>query len=155
MKIVIDTNIVFSAILNSSGKIGKILIHSKKHFQLYTCHYLKEEIFEHKNKLLKLTNLTESELLELIDLTTRNIEFLNEEVIPEKTILKAYELVKDVDENDILFVALTKHIKGSKLWTGDRKLISGLQKKEFNHIISTVELNALLDEKEKNKFRKR
>jgi len=149
MKIVIDTNIVFSALLNSSGKIGKILIHSKNHFQLYTCHFLKEEIFEHKDKLLKFTNLTESELFELIQLTTRNIEFLNEEVIPKKTILNAYELVKDVDENDILFIALTKHVKGSKLWTGDKKLITGLQKKKFNRIISTNELNALLDEKEK------
>ena len=128
MKIVVDTNIVFSAILNSSINLGKILIHSKKHIQLYSCHYLKEEIFEHKNKLLKPTKLTESELLELIDLTTRNIEFLNEAVIPEKTILKAYELVRDVDENDTIFVALTKHLKGSKLWTGDKKLITGLQK---------------------------
>lgn len=151
MKIVVDTNIVFSAILNSSGNLGKILIHSKKYFQLYSCHYLKEEIFEHKNKLLKLTKLTERELLELIDLTTRNIEFLIETAIPEKTILKAYELVKDVDENDTIFVALTKHLKGSKLWTGDKKLITGLQKKEFKQIISTAELNALLDHKEKKK----
>ncbi len=151
MRIVVDTNIVFSAILNSSGNLGKILIHSKKHFQLYSCHYLREEIFEHQNKLLKLIKLTENELLELIDLTTRNIEFLNEAVIPEKTILKAYELVKEVDENDTVFVALTKHLKGSKLWTGDKKLIAGLQKKAFKQIISTAELNAFLDLKEKKK----
>jgi len=151
MKIVVDTNIVFSAILNSSGNLGKILIHSKKHVQLYSCHYLKEEIFEHKGKLLKLTKLTESELVELIDLTTRNIEFLNEAVIPEKTILKAYELVKDIDENDTIFVALTQHLKRSKLWTGDKKLMAGLQKKEFRQIIFTADLNAFLDQKEKKK----
>ncbi|PSR53692.1 hypothetical protein AHMF7605_09215 [Adhaeribacter arboris] len=104
MRIVVDTNIVFSAILNSSGNLGKILIHSKKHYQLYSCHYLKEEIFEHKNKLLKLTKSTENELLELIDLTIRNIQFLNEAVISEKTILKAYELVRDVDENDTILL---------------------------------------------------
>jgi len=76
---------------------------------------------------------------------------LNEAVIPEKIFLKAYELIKDVDENDTIFVALTKHLKGSKLWTGDKKLMAGLQKKEFRQIISTAELNAFLDQKEKKK----
>lgn len=90
MKVVVDTNIVFSAILNSSGNIGKILIHAKKYIQFYSCHYLKEEIFRHRAKRLKLTNLTESELFELIDLATRNIEFLSEGVIPERTVLNAY-----------------------------------------------------------------
>lgn len=151
MKIVVDTNIVFSAILNSSGNIGKLLIHSKKHIQFYSCHYLKEEIFRHRGKLLKLTKLTESELSELIDLVTRNIEFLNEFVIPDKTILKAYEIVRDIDENDVIFVALTKHLKGSKLWTGDKKLISGLLKKEFKQIIPTSDLNEFLDKREKKK----
>ena len=149
MKIVVDTNIVFSAILNSTGQIGKILIHSKKHFQFYSCHFLKEEIFRHRDKLITLTKLTEAELSELIDLTTRNIEFLSEVVIPEKTILKAYDLVKDVDENDVIFVALIKHLKGSKLWTGDKKLIAGLEKKGFRNIISTLDLNSALDKKEK------
>jgi len=151
MNVVVDTNIVFSAILNASGNIGKILVHSKKHIQFYSCHYLKEEIFRHRAKLLKLTNLTEGELFELISLATRNIEFLSEAVIPERTILNAYEIVKDIDENDVIFVALTKHLKGSKLWTGDKKLITGLLKKEFKHLIPTSDLNEFLDNKEKRK----
>lgn len=151
MKIVVDTNIVFSAILNTAGNIGKILIHPKKHFQFYSCYYLKEEVFEHRNKLLKLTKLTEIELLELIHLTTQHVQFLNEAVIPEKTLLKAYELVKEVDADDVIFVALTKHIKGSKLWTGNKKLIAGLQKKAFKQILTTSELNALLDQRENKK----
>jgi len=151
MKIVVDPNIVFSALLNTSGNIGKILIHAKKHIQFYSCYYLKEDIFEHQDKLLKLTKLPPNELIELIDLTTHHIQFLHEAVIPSKTILKAYELVKDVDDEDVLFVALTKHVKGSKLWTGDKKLMAGLLKKEFKQVITTSELNAFLDLKEKSK----
>ncbi len=40
MKIIVDTNIVFSAILNSNSRIGKILLNSKEHFQFFTCNYL-------------------------------------------------------------------------------------------------------------------
>lgn len=32
MKIVVDSNIVFSAILNSEGKIGNLLINGSKYF---------------------------------------------------------------------------------------------------------------------------
>jgi predicted nucleic acid-binding protein len=34
MKIIVDANIVFSALLNSNGKIGDILINDGKHFDL-------------------------------------------------------------------------------------------------------------------------
>jgi predicted nucleic acid-binding protein len=35
MKIIVDTNVVFSAILSPSGKIGQILIYGRKQFHLY------------------------------------------------------------------------------------------------------------------------
>jgi len=51
MKIIVDTNIVFSAILNSNSRIGKILLNSKGHFQFFSCNYLWIEIQRHRNKL--------------------------------------------------------------------------------------------------------
>lgn len=33
MKIIVDTNVVFSAILNSNSRIGKILLNPTSHFQ--------------------------------------------------------------------------------------------------------------------------
>ena len=82
MKIIVDTNIVFSAILNSNSRIGKILLNSKEHFQFFTCNYLRTEIQRHRNKLLKLTNLTEDQLSELEDLITQHITFIDERLIP-------------------------------------------------------------------------
>jgi predicted nucleic acid-binding protein len=52
MKIVVDTNIVFSGILNSTSKIGKLLINSRQHFQFYTCNYLRLELLKHRRRLL-------------------------------------------------------------------------------------------------------
>lgn len=62
MKIVVDTNIVFSAILNSSRDIGKVLILYGRFFEFYSCDFLREELILHHKKLIKLTKLSEKEL---------------------------------------------------------------------------------------------
>ncbi len=148
MKIVVDTNIVFSAILNSTSRIGQILITSKSNFQFYSCVFLKTELSKHQNKLLKLTKLSIEELEELQDLITKNIKFIHEGLLPEKTIIAAEKLLIDVDLNDTVFVALTKNLK-AKLWTGDKELIKGLKSKKFKEIITTGEILEMLEKIEK------
>jgi len=57
-------------------------------------------------------------------------------------------LVKDVDIDDIAFVALCKHLR-CKLWTGDGILIRGLHKNGFVNTISTDELLKYRTDKER------
>lgn len=63
-------------------------------------------------------------------------------------ILKAGEMVQDVDPDDTLHLALTYHLK-AWLWTGDKKLNEGLKRKGFKNLIDTNRLwntrNKLLD----------
>src|SRR5665647_182391 len=149
MKIIIDTNIVFSAILNSNSRIGKILLNSNEHFQFYTCEYLRTEILRHRNKILKLTKLTEDELVELEELITHKITFINERLLPQELLLKTEILLKSIDPNDTPFVALTKHLEG-KLWTGDMQLYNRLKAKRFKDIILTADLSLMLDDLERD-----
>jgi predicted nucleic acid-binding protein len=44
MKIVVDTNIIFSTLLNSDGTIGDLIFNFNKHFQFYSCSYMRFEI---------------------------------------------------------------------------------------------------------------
>ncbi len=148
MKIVVDTNIVFSAILNSRSKIGKILINSKDHFQFYTCDFLRTELLKHRSKLLELTKLESEELEELEFIVTEKISFINEALLPAKIIVISENLLADIDLNDTTFLALSKHLK-AKLWTGDKKLSLGLQRKKFKDIITTSQLSELLDKLER------
>ena len=53
MKIVIDTNIIFSTLLNSNGTIGNIIFNSNKTFEFYSCSYMRFEIDKHWEKLKK------------------------------------------------------------------------------------------------------
>ena len=149
MKIIVDTNIVFSAILNSNSRIGKILLNSKEHFQFFTCNYLRTEIQRHRNKLLNLTKLTEDQLSELEDLITQHITFIDERLIPQDILIKTEIQLKAIDPDDTVFVALAKHLEG-KLWTGDLQLYNGLKAKRFKNIILTSELSLLLDDLEQD-----
>lgn len=148
MKIVVDTNIVFSGILNSSSKIGRLLLTSKSHFEFYSCEFLRSELLKHRKKILKLTGLSEQEVIELQNLVTQNITFINEALIPESLFLSAEQLVNDIDANDTPFIALAKHLK-AKLWTGDKVLMEGLKAKRFKRIISTTDLFTIFDELER------
>ena len=149
MKIIVDTDIVFSAILNSNSRIGKILLNSKEHFQFFTCNYLRTEIQRYRNKLLKLTKLTEDQLSELQNLLTQHITFIDERLIPQDLLIKTEIQLKAIDPDDTVFVALAKHLKG-KLWTGDLQLYNGLKAKRFKDIILTSELSLLLDDLEQD-----
>ena len=149
MKIIVDTNIVFSAILNSNSRIGKILLNSKEHFQFFTCNYLRNEIQRHRNKLLKLTKLTEDQLSELEDLVTQHITFIDERLIPQDILIKTEIQLKAIDPDDTVFIALAKHLEG-KLWTGDLQLYNGLKAKRFKDIILTSDLSLLLDDLEQD-----
>ena len=149
MKIIVDTNIVFSAILNSNSSIGKILLNSKQHFQFFTCNYLRIEIQRHRKKLLKLTKLSEDQLSELQELITQHITFIDERFIPQDLLVKTEAQLKAIDPDDTVFVALTKHLEG-KLWTGDLQLYNGLKAKRFKDIILTSDLSLLLDDLERD-----
>ena len=148
VKIIVDTNIVFSAILNSTSKIGKILLTSHKHFQFYSCDFLQHEILRHRRKLLSLTKLSEEKLIEIEGFVTDNITFINEKLLSKTLFEKTELLLRDIDPDDTPFVALTKHLDGI-LWTGDLKLYNGLKSKRFKKIITTAELSLLLDSLER------
>lgn len=145
IKVIVDTNIAFSAILNSSGRIGKVLFNSRDVFHFVSCKYMLTEIDRNRIKLQTLTGLEKVELNEIISSITGRINLISEEFISKANLLKAEAIVKDVDFNDLLFIGLTLELKG-RLWTGDKKLIRGLTANGFNQFFTTSQLSSILDE---------
>ncbi|HQS24147.1 MAG TPA: PIN domain-containing protein [Sediminibacterium sp.] len=96
-----------------------------------------------------MTKLTEEQVLELEELVTKHITFIDERLIPKDILIKTEAQLKSIDPDDTVFVALTKHLEG-KLWTGDMQLFNGLKAKRFKDIILTSELSLLLDDLEQN-----
>jgi len=136
MKVVVDSNIVFSAMLNPQSSIGDILLNSQDTFTFYGCEYLREEINDHKDKIIKLAGYDEHEYDEVKFLVYKQVDFFSESTIPFEFWQKAADFVRDVDMDDITHVALSLFL-GIKLWTGDKLLIAGLTKKGFTNFITT------------------
>lgn len=142
MKFVIDTNIVFSAVLNTDGKIGDLIMNSQGILEFHACDTLRNELKKHRTKLLELSKLNEDQLDQSIYQITNCLIFSDESLIPFEFWLKGADLVRDIDMNDIAFLALSEFL-GVKLWTGDRVLMKGLAKKGHLNFITTDELHNL------------
>ena len=128
MKIVIDTNILFSSLLSKSSKLRKILLN--KDYQFFSPNFVFVEIFKHKEKILKYTKSSEVEVYEYLNEILKKIHFVNEEIISKENRQRAYELCVDIDKEDIPMIALAIELNAD-VWTGDTTLREGLNKKGF------------------------
>ena len=138
-KIVVDTNIIFSTLLNSNGTIGDLIFNSDHVFAFYSCDYMRYEIRKHWTKLLKISKLPDEQLQDAYEKILTKITFINEAIISKATWLKAEQTVQDIDLDDVDFVALTNHLKGC-LWTGDKELYEGLKAKRFRCVYNTADM---------------
>ena len=139
MNVVIDTNIVFSAILSPKGKIHDLVLNSDEEFNFFTPTFLIEELDIHHSKLKKISGFSDADINFLKRTLFHHIEFIDPEIIREESWIKGFELASDVDEKDTPFVALALDIEG-QLWTGDKKLSNGLKAKKIDWTLTTNEL---------------
>jgi len=139
MKIIVDASIVFSGILNSNGKIGDLLINSDDFFSFIAPDFLRTEIYNHHKKLMDISNMTLGQILESEYQICKSITFISEEQIEEKNWLFADELARDIDIKDIIYLAYANQFK-CNLWTGYKKLINGLIKKNYHRAFTTNDL---------------
>lgn len=129
ISIIVDTNIIFSALLNRNSNFASILLLGD--YQFYIGELVLVELLKYKDKILKLSQLSEEDIISFYHILLRRINLYKEDLIDQENLKLAYNLCKDIDVNDVLPVALTLELQG-KLWTGDNKLKRGLINKGFD-----------------------
>ncbi len=139
MRIVVDTNIVFSALLNADSRIARVILQPRLGLNSYSTHHLLTEIESHSGRLQQLAGYNQEQYDEVFVQISRRIKIIDVRLIPVALMKKALNLTKDVDVDDTEFIALTDHIKG-KLWSGDKALIAGVQAKGWHEFILTKDL---------------
>jgi predicted nucleic acid-binding protein len=61
--IIVDTNIIFSVLLREQSKVMRILLESEH--DLYICELILMELFKHKEKIVKMSQLSEHDFIKL------------------------------------------------------------------------------------------
>ncbi|HEY4325752.1 MAG TPA: putative toxin-antitoxin system toxin component, PIN family [Mucilaginibacter sp.] len=136
MRVVVDTNIVISAIINDKGKIGELLLYKPVDIHFSSPSFLLEELNIHTKKILTITGYSEPEFQQIKLLVISNIKFIDPGKIKKENWETSYNMLIGNDEKDTSFLALNMEINGF-LWTGDKKLIKGLQNKNYDKVITT------------------
>lgn len=136
MKLVVDANVIFSAIIKN-GKNRKFLLNDK--LTLYAPLFLKEEVLKYRKYLAKKSGMSDKELIEFIDrlLILTNIEFVDIQTLTPY-IKVAARISPDV--KDTLYIALAL-FKGCGLWSNDRAL---RENQSTIKVITTTELEKLI-----------
>lgn len=103
--IILDTNILFSSLLKKESAFGEIL--SKHEYHFFICEMVLVEIFKLKEKIVKVSQLLEEDIVWFYYEFIRRIDIFKEQLIAKENWAKAFELCKDVDVTD------TPHVEKS------------------------------------------
>ena len=127
--VVVDTNLIFSALIPKASEIRDQLFENSMTF--YAPNFLITEIYKHKDKLIAISKLDESEFYLYFNGIIERIQFLPIDFISIESRKTAYNLCKNIDIKDTPFIALSIELN-IPIWTGDKKLKDGLILKGFN-----------------------
>ena len=130
MRVVVDTNIAFSALAAGCGDLALRLL-SPAEIVFHAPRFLFVELFKHKARLVAATKLPEERLLEAFNELIESLQLIEAASIPIGVWMQARRLCEGVDLKDTPFVALTLHLE-ARLWTDDEELKTGLHAKGFD-----------------------
>jgi predicted nucleic acid-binding protein len=135
VKAVIDSNIIFSAII--SGKQFYIDIIQSNEF--YTPDIVFIELEKYEARIIEKSRFPIEDFRKFVRMLFEKIVVIPKMAISKENWQKAYNLCKDVDEKDTPFIALSIELS-MPLWTNDKSLTEGLKTRNFNQFISTEQL---------------
>ena len=127
---IIDTNILMSILISGKSSYKPIVMFNR----FVTIDYIFKEIDEYKERIFDKSKLERNQLVEYTNQILSRITVLPRYVVSEVNIRKATDLTKDIDFNDVWFIALSLEYDLTLL-TRDEKLYNGLTKKGFKKIM--------------------
>ena len=136
MKIVIDSNILFSALIKDSIT-RRIILDYEDQFLFPS--YIFEEMEKHKDELLTKSKMKQKDFEDLLRLLLQKVIIIPKEVLIHYK-NDAYQIIKDIDPDDIIFIACAIAYSDAIIWSDDKKL----KQQSKVRIINTNEMYSLL-----------
>lgn len=136
MDAIVDSNIIFSAIISGQEKYIDIF----KNHNLYIPDIVLLELSKYEERIIKKTKLEENIFKNFIRKLFEDITVIPRFAITKENYQKAFELCKEFDEKDTPFIALALEYN-YPLWTNDKDIITFFENRK---IISIVDFDTLI-----------
>lgn len=137
MNIILDSNVLFSALIRNS--LTRALILEYDNFFLFPA-FIFEEMDKHKQELIEKSGMSEKDFNELLQIILTKVL-----IIPSSNLLpyhdEAIEIVKKIDIDDSIFIACALAYKDSILWSDDKQLKNQNKIK----VLNTSEIKKILE----------
>lgn len=125
--VVVGANRIFSELIAANDRLRRTF--AREPDTEFVCpKYVMVELFKHKERIAAATGLEEADLLALLHTLLERIRFYDEDAISIGSWTEAWRLCRDVDEDDVAYVALVLELNAD-LWTSDGELEAGLRRK--------------------------
>jgi predicted nucleic acid-binding protein len=135
MRFVVDTNIIFSAIIKDSTT-RRILLHPM--FEFYIPEFVFIEMEKHSDEIIEKSGLTKEEYHLMVDTIISRIT-----VVPksdfEDYLPKSEQIMEKIDEDDTSFLAVAMYL-GTDIWSDDEDF----QKQSAVNVWKTKDMVKLL-----------
>ena len=132
MKIILDVNIILSALIRDSIT-RKIILNSE--FDFYFPEPSLHKIRKYENYILEKSGLTEEEYDKILAILFKYIRLVPTEEI-EKNWNEAKKIMEHIDKEDVVFIATALSIEHSVIWSDDRHF----EKQDKIKVLKTKEI---------------
>lgn len=143
MLVIIDANILISAIIDPSSNIASMISVQIPELEFTLPEYAIEEVNSKKEKICKFSKVSPSDFENNFKLLLIHLQVLSSTLIKISDIKLATKFAGLIDKKDVTYVAFSLAFD-ALIWTGDIKLLRGLRRNGFKNIISTAELKQLV-----------
>jgi predicted nucleic acid-binding protein len=118
LKLIVDTNILFKALIKSS-KVRAILL--TPNHQFYIPEYTLEEVENHLSLLTRKTGLSVEDITRALSILLTNITVVSSENVSARWD-EADRIIGSIDKGDVPFVAASLSMTCDGIWSDDKDL---------------------------------
>lgn len=135
MIIIIDSNVLFSALVRNS--LTRRLILEYDGLFLFPA-FIFSEMEKHKDELIKKSGMIPEDFNKLLQLILNKVMIILSEILyPYRK--EALEIIKDIDIDDVTFIACALAYPDSILWSDDKKI----KKQSKVKVLNTTEIKEM------------
>ncbi|ODS35418.1 MAG: hypothetical protein A7316_03825 [Candidatus Altiarchaeales archaeon WOR_SM1_86-2] len=116
LKLILDTNIIISALIKDTSIIRDILVSNKIKF--FAPEFVMEEIEKYRGTIQKKSGLSEIDFYFTLGYLLRGVKIIKKECF-SKNLQKAKKIMKDIDIYDPEFLALAMSIPNDGIFSND------------------------------------